>query len=415
MDFKVAAIVGLAAACLPASAKDSHTRSPPAKTTHVAALANAVGAGADRTGSVVHRRASRVLPQRKGTEAALATADGTSLAAPPGFSADDVGWRLIEDSATGARLGVPDKLVPRAGASQTGSRWSSAQGQIQIETFRLSEAALPALFDQEKKTSRRAIAASELKADSFIITGTQGLKNFLMRAQAHGTEVRGVTILYDQATEGIMARVAAAVANTFIGFPDPNEGLPPGVKRAVEYGTAIVVGADGDLIAPAHLTDECRAITVPPLGHAERVAADAANDLALLRIYGARNLVVAPLGTGAGQTGDVALVGVADPLTQAGADEVTSTAARITAQGLEPAPKPGYAGAAAVDTGGNVAGMVDLKPAVVAGGSVAQAPTLVPAAAIRAFLDSQGVAPGAALAEHAAIGQTVMRVICVHK
>ena len=63
------------------------------------------------------------------------------------------------------------------------------------------------------------------------------------------------------------------------------------VRRTVEYATAIVVGAAGDLIAPAGATDACRSITVPGLGNAERVAADATAGMALLRLYGARDLV----------------------------------------------------------------------------------------------------------------------------
>jgi hypothetical protein len=386
------------------------------KQTHVAALPSAASASVERTATAARHRAGKMVRKRKGTEAALATANGVPLAAPPSFSADAVGWRLIEDPPSGARLGLPEKLVPHAVASRTGSRWSSAQGQIQVETFRLSEAALPALFEQEKKASRRQIASSELKADSFVIAGTQGLKNFLVRAQARGAEVRGIIILYDQATEGTMDRVAAAMASSFAGFPDPNAGPPPGLKRAVEYGTAIVVSSDGDLIAPAHLTDGCRAITVPPLGHAERVAVDMANDLALIRLYGAHNLVAVPLGGDGDQGGELTLFGVADPLAQAGAGAATGTAAHVTAQGIEPAPKLGFAGAAALDAAGSFAGMVDLKPAVVAGaGSASQAATLVPAEAIRAFLNAQGVAPGAALPEAAAIEQSVVRVICVRQ
>jgi hypothetical protein len=386
------------------------------KRTHVAALPSAASASVERTATAARHRAGKMVRKRKGTEAALATADGVPLAAPPSFSADAVGWRLIEDPPSGARLGLPEKLVPHAVASRTGSRWSSAQGQIQVETFRLSEAALPALFEQEKKASRRQIVSSELKADSFVIAGTQGLKNFLVRAQARGAEVRGIIILYDQATEGTMDRVAAAMASSFAGFPDPNAGPPPGLKRAVEYGTAIVVSSDGDLIAPAHLTDGCRAITVPPLGHAERVAVDMANDLALIRLYGARNLIAVPLGGNGGNGGELTLFGVADPLAQAGAGAATGTAAHVTAQGIEPAPKLGFAGAAALDPAGSFAGMVDFKPPVVAGaGSASQAATLVPAEAIRAFLNAQGVAPGAALPEAAAIEQSVVRVICVRQ
>ena len=114
-------------------------------------------------------------------------------------------------------------------------------GQIQIETFRLHEASLPALFEEEKKTSQRHVGSSALNPDSFVITGEQRLKKFVVRAQSSGSEVRGVTILYDQATEGTMAPVAVAVSDTFVGFPDPNAVPPPGRKRGVEYGSAIVV------------------------------------------------------------------------------------------------------------------------------------------------------------------------------
>ena len=245
------------------------------------------------------------------------------------FPAEAVGWRLIEDAGSGARLGLPEKLVPRAGVSRTGSRWTSAQGQIQIETFHLTEAALPALFEEEKKASHRQVTSSALKPDSFVIVGVQGLKNFVVRADARGGEVRGVSILYDQATEGIMDRVAIAIASSFAGFPDPNAAPLPGLRRTVEYGTAIVVTSDGDLLAPARLTDECRAITVPGLGHAERVAADPANNLALIRLYGARNLIAAALGADSGdsaQGNELTLVGVADPLAQAGGGAVTRAA-----------------------------------------------------------------------------------------
>ena len=352
--------------------------------------------------------------------------DTDPLAEVPSFSAEAVGWQLIEDAKTGARLGLPEKLVPRAGISRTGSRWTSAQGQIQIETFRLTEAALPALFDEERKASHRQITSSALKPNSFVILGVQGLKYFLVRAEARGSEVRGVTVQYDQATEGTMSRVAIAVANAFVGFPDPNAAPVPGLRRMVEYGTAIVVSSDGDLIAPAHVTDECQSITVPGFGHAERVAMDKANDLALIRVYGARNLVPAMLAADSDQSGELKLIGVADPLAQAGGAEVTGAAARFGAQGIEPAPKPGFSGAAAVNARGGLVGMVDLKPAFVAAGTLdlkpslvagsgtpGQAATLVPASTIRAFLQARGVTPAAD--GRAAPEQSVARVICVRK
>ena len=391
MHVRVAIIIGgliaAGAAWAPALAKVTHVRKatvtmaargavhrtalkqPAAGKSRVAARPAA--SAVETAGHGRHRRGGKATQKRNKDKdsGSLAMLDRDSPAAV-NFPAEAVGWRLIEDAGSGARLGLPEKLVPRAGVSRTGSRWTSAQGQIQIETFHLTEAALPALFEEEKKASHRQVTSSALKPDSFVIVGVQGLKNFVVRADARGGEVRGVSILYDQATEGIMGRVAVAIASSFAGFPDPNAAPLPGLRRTVEYGTAIVVTSDGDLLAPARLTDECQAITVPGLGHAERVAADPANNLALIRLYGARNLIPAALGADSGdsaQGNELTLVGVADPLAQAGGGAVTRAAASLTAQGIAPAPKPGLSGAAALDARGRFAGMVNLNPSVVAG------------------------------------------------
>jgi hypothetical protein len=336
------------------------------------------------------------------------------LAAAAKAPQEAVGWQLLDDPATGARLGLPEKLVASSGGSRTGSRWASGHGQIQIETFRLREAALPALFEAEKKVPRqRRVEWSALKPDSFIISGMQGLKKFVMRAEASGGEVRGITILYDQATEGIMAPVAVAMVDTFQGFPDPNAGPPPGKRRKVEYGTAIVVDRSGDFITVAQVTEECEAIMVPGFGHAERIAVDQMKDLALIRVYGARNLSPAALAGESGKSDDLTLVGVADPLAQEGGAAVTTASAHLTAQGVEPAPRLGFSGAAAIDAQGRFAGMVELKSPMVAGiGTGTQQATLVSADAVREFLAAHAVAPAAG---HGAIDQSVVRVICVRK
>jgi hypothetical protein len=323
-----------------------------------------------------------------------------------------VNWRLVDDAATGARLGLPEKLVPHASAHRIGSRWTSGQGQIQIETFRLHEASLPALFEEEKKTARRSIGSSVLNPDSFLIVGEQRLKKFIVRAQSSGSEVRGVTILYDQATEGTMAPIAVAVSDTFDGFPDPNALPPAGRKRSVEYGSAIVVTSGGDLVALGQGTAECRSITVPGFGHADRIAEDKTNDLALLRLYGARNLAAAPLAAGGSTTGPLTLVGIGGALGQGVAGGLTRATAQLTAQGLQPAPQLGFSGAAAIDAQGRLAGLVALQAPVTAGAwTVAPLATLVPADSVRAFLASHGITPAAG----GAIEQSVVQVICVRK
>ena len=324
-----AAFVGLLAATTLVFAQDSKPRkAPPAKLTASkeraakTRLATAPAAAPHHEEAARRGKTGNDARKHKEEPGTAGVLERDPSAVPVNFP-ESVGWQLIEDPATGARLGLPGKLVPRVDASRTGSRWTSAQGQIQIETFRLTEAALPALFEQEKKASHREIVSSQLTADAFVISGVQGLKNFRVRAAARGTEVRGVTVLYDQATEGTMDRIAAAVVGAFTAFPDPNASPAPGIRRMVEYGTAIAVSGDGDLITTAHVTDDCQAITLPGLGHAERVAAETANDLALIHVYGAHNLVPATFAADGNGT-EFKLIGVADPLAQAGAADVTS-------------------------------------------------------------------------------------------
>src|SRR5580693_10208906 len=187
---------------------------------------------------------------------------------PPSQGAlERAGWRIIDDLVTGARLGLPSALVPKTAPARMGSRWTSGQRQIDIETFRLHEAALPALFDDEKKVRHRTVEHSTLTPDSFVMSGMQGLKRFIVRVQSSGSELRGVTILFDRAIEGVMAPIAAAMANSYQGFPDPNAAPPPGLMRSVEYGTAIMVSGQGHLITAAQIADGCQAIAISGFGH----------------------------------------------------------------------------------------------------------------------------------------------------
>lgn len=346
----------------------------------------------------------------------LSTDERARLADAAQRHEQEVGFRLIDDAQTGARFGLPEKLVSLLGVTRTGSSWISGHGQVRIETFRVWQGGLAALFDQEKRTPRgRSANYSKLYPDSFVITGTQGLKNFVVRVQASGNELRGITVSYDQATEGIMAGVAVAVANSFDGFPDRNAAPPPAEDRAVAYGTAIVVDRGGHLVTARRLTAGCESLTVPEYGHAVRVADDAANDLALLRLYGGRQIVPAPL-MGSAEVDDLTLVGIVDPRAQHGGDAVSKVTARLDGDGksITPVPPLGFSGAAAVDAQGSFAGMAEFKapPAAALGSSAIRQAILIPADAVRAFLTAQRVTPEAG---NGAIEKSVVRVICVRK
>src|SRR3977135_3967843 len=161
---------------------------------------------------------------------------------------DNVGWKVVFDAGTGVRLGVPTKLVPQQSSDANGARWSSTTGTIQIQMTRRKEAnpTTAKLAEQEKKEpAGRRIDYSAVKPDFFVLSGMQGLKKFYLRGQIKGDEVRILTILYDQATEGTMEPVVIAMSSAFTPFPTGAQAIRPPPRKTAEYGTGHVLSAHG--------------------------------------------------------------------------------------------------------------------------------------------------------------------------
>ena len=335
---------------------------------------------------------------------------------------DSVGWKIVTDPGTGARLGIPTKLAPQQSSDANGAKWSSPNGTIQIMLTRRKEAnaTTAKLADQEKKEPPgRNVDYTVVKPDFFVLSGVQGLKKFYLRGTFKGDEVRILTILYDQATENTVEPVVIAMSSAFNPFPTGAQAGPP-PRRTVDYGTGVIVDEDGTIVADREVTDGCLAITIGGFGPADRVAEDKEHGLALLRIYGARGLKPLALSDGAAKSG-VDVMGIADPQSQGGGSVVTSARGSVTQLAgsgdlaLAPAPALGFSGAAALDGEGKFAGLALLKPVLVAGASTAPATAqavLVPSNTVIDFLKANGVSAsgGSSDAKAAAV-----RVICVRK
>jgi peptidoglycan hydrolase-like protein with peptidoglycan-binding domain len=353
----------------------------------------------------------------------LAPPERAQLGALSKEKQDQVGWRMLDDKITGAQIGLPTKQVPNSGPGKTGTRWFSAQGQIQVETFRIRGpgTTLADLFEQQKKEPPgRRIEVNLLRPDFFILSGMQGLKKFYVRAEIRDAEVRGMTILYDQATEGIMDPVAVVMSSAFAPFPGSGIAALSGVpgKRKVEYGSGIIVTPAGHILSDRRLTDGCNVIGVAGYGNAERVAEDQAADLALLRIYGAPDLAPAALVHEGAKGPDLTLVGISDPQTQGGGNAVSIVASHLNGDTILPAPPPGFDGAAAIEAQGRLFGMVELKDGALASAGAAASPgsaTVVPVETLRKFLDAQNVTPATGRTGPEAAKAALVRVICVRK
>jgi hypothetical protein len=249
----------------------------------------------------------------------------------------------------------------------------------------------------------------------------QGLKKFHVRAYARDGEVRGLSILYDQAMEGTIDPMIVAMASAFQPFARFTvASVRSEARRKVEYGTALAVSGDGHFVTARRTVDGCQVIVIAGLGNAERLAEDKDGDLALLRVYGAHDL--APIGMPGGNPpapgAEVRLVGVADPQAQGGGSAVSTVAAKLSAPGartLAAAPTPGFAGAAAVDAQGRLMGIVMQRPAVVAGPASAPLAAIAPLDRLRHLLAANDVTPAPAHSGLDAVKAAAKRVICVRK
>jgi S1-C subfamily serine protease len=218
--------------------------------------------------------------------------------------------------------------------------------------------------------------------------------------------------------ETIMLPLVDIITSSYLPFGDP---ATASTSRRVNYGSGFVVSPAGHVVTERQLTENCQGIIVAGLGRADRLAEDAASDLALLQVNGARNLKAVPFSADPPKSIELTLLGISEPEAQAGARNVTTAPAKL--RGIDGArvlldaqPARGFVGGAAIDGEGRLAGMIDLLPAAVAGPAAGSGrASFVPTATIRKFLESAGVAPLAGRGDIEAAKNAVVRVICVRK
>ena len=351
---------------------------------------------------------------------ALTSSERAALLVDAKRREDEFGWRVVLDPATGIRIGLPAKLVPHAHDAAHGTRWSSAHGEVQVETFRIKDPALTlgALFEKEKKQpATRRVESSALHDSDFFITGMQSLKMFSVRAKARDGEVRGYTVLYDQMMEGIVAPVTGAMASAFSPFPERSAPYAA-LAKSVEYGTGLIVSPQGDIVTDRKITEGCQVLVAAGLGDADRIAVDQDNGLALLRVYGQHKLSPVALTTNTPKSSDLTLAGIADPREQSGSRKLTEVKARLTDSTAielrQPMPMAGFSGAAALDPQGRFLGMMEMGNVVLASVDATAPPVrLRSTAAIRDFLAAHHVQSAPALPADAK--DAVVRIICVRK
>lgn len=356
-------------------------------------------------------RASAPQPAPAVEEAALPPKDAPPE--PPITLGGRNDWRMVTDAATGVVVGLPARLLTEMRDAAHGTLWSSPHGEIQLETFKYSEPGLTAnkLFERMKREpANRKIEWSKSSDDGFVFGGMQGLKYFSVRAKAQNGELRGYTLLFDQAMEGILEPIVPAITKAFTPFPQNAAPTPPPPK-VVKFGSGIVVSRQGHILTSAGVTADCDALLANGIDKAERIAVS--DGLALLRAPGVDKLT--PMAVASAESaGVLTLAGVPDPREQKGGAATRYLPARLAGDSLElvrPKPLAGYAGAAALDAQGRLAGLLDIGDPHLAGSGIPPL-HLINAKAIRAFLSAQGIDADAQGREPRS---GILRVVCVRK
>jgi hypothetical protein len=142
---------------------------------------------------------------------------------------DAVGFRIVNDPKTGARIGAPMKLI-------------AVRGGVKLEFASSDDPDLSALYARlSAGTPTRNVAYKAIKADDFfVVWGQEGTLKFYTRfekSERANRPIRGFTFTYPATRAAELDRIALAVANSFEAFPGP--AAAPAKTPATSSGAAV--------------------------------------------------------------------------------------------------------------------------------------------------------------------------------
>ena len=185
-------------------------------------------------------------------DGALSDAELKALFAAAQKGRDAVGFQVVNDPSTGAKVGAPMKLL----AARDGAKLdfaSSADPELSALYARLSAA-----------TPTRKVAYKAMKPDDFfVISGRDGPSKFYTRFEKNETatpQIRGFTFTYPASQAAQLDRIAIAVANSFEAFPGP--AARPAKTQA--GSAAAAVPASGSAPPQASPEPSATALVVAP-------------------------------------------------------------------------------------------------------------------------------------------------------
>jgi hypothetical protein len=302
-----------------------------------------------------------------------------------------VGFQVVSDPKTGARIGAPTKLMGKPGGPR-------------LEFASSGDADLGPLYARlSSETPTRKVAYKAMKPGTFfVVSGQDGAAKFYSRfetSQGASPPVRGFTFSYPAAQGPQLDRVALAVANSFEAFPAQAQAnrqstaplAAPGASSpaplATPFATALAIAPGRALTALTPADCPNPSIGGKPVGF-ER--ADAATGLAILAGDFAARGDAPRLGTLKPDL--VVLTAGGDGIAANSASPAGASATPLVVASLEKSAR----GGPAFDREGGLAGLVAPiadEPKRIAGVALAAPYPLIPPEAIGAFLGGGELTP----------------------
>ncbi len=281
----------------------------------------------------------------------------------------EVGFKAVDDPATGVRIHLPTRLLGPAAKHGGGSRWVGRGGALRIETFAFPDGDLAAIYERMKMDlPGRKVVYAVLRPDWFVVSDETPERHGYARFARSAEGVRGFVFSTATTLGPAFDRVVIATAGHFEPFPGatpaaspatasntPATAAPPPVLPAsVAPPASGLVVAPGKVVTAASAVARCASVTVG--GKAATIATTDARGIATLSFSGGP---AGALRMAKSSAGAATVIAVGDAGGRVG---VVAVAGEIRDGRLRAALQRGGHGAPILDAAGALTGLVGEPP-----------------------------------------------------
>jgi peptidoglycan hydrolase-like protein with peptidoglycan-binding domain len=168
--------------------------------------------------------------QRKPPSGILNPAERAELQTATQRARSAVGFVVLDDPRTGARLGLPTIYLSKNDANATGgSRWQSADGKVTLDTRTApQDVSLQSLYDRNLaiQAAGRVVTYKILRPTFLVIAGETASGKFYTRYDSGPLGIRGFSMGYDKSVAAQVDRLVVAIANSFDPFGSSRVAAP---------------------------------------------------------------------------------------------------------------------------------------------------------------------------------------------